>query len=63
MFSKKIKTRKFKIQRIDGLPKRKVTPNKEDMKRIRKEVKLISKAKKKNSDLLFFFEIFKYFIF
>tara|TARA_B100000989_G_C19503324_1_gene455282 strand:- start:459 stop:1259 length:801 start_codon:yes stop_codon:yes gene_type:complete len=57
-FSKKIKTRKFKIQRIDGLPKRKVTPNKEDMKRIRKEGKLISKAKKKNSDLLFFFESF-----
>ena len=34
---KKVKKRKFKIQRIDGLPKRKVTPNEEDMKRIRYE--------------------------
>ena len=41
---KKVKKRKFKIQRIDGLPKRKVTPNEEDMKRIRYEGKLISKA-------------------
>ena len=38
-----MKKRKFKIQRIDGLPKRKVTPNEEDMKRIRYEGKLISK--------------------
>jgi len=55
---KKVKKRKFKIQRINGLPKRKVTPNKEDMKRIRYEGKLISKAKRANSDLSFFFKDF-----
>ena len=55
---KNVKKRKFKIQRIDGLPKRKVTPNEEDMKRIRYEGKLISKAKRTNSDLSYFFEDF-----
>ncbi len=55
---KKVKKREFKIQRIDGLPKRKVTPNEEDMKRIRYEGKLISKAKSANSDLSYFFEDF-----
>lgn len=55
---KKIKKRKFKIQRIDGLPKRKVTPNADDMKRIRAESKLIAKAKNINSNLSFFFDSF-----
>ncbi len=55
---KKVKKRKFKIQRIDGLPKRKVTPNEEDMKRIRQEGKLIYKAKLANSDLSYFFKDF-----
>ncbi len=55
---KKVTKRRFKIQRIDGLPKRKVTPNAEDMKRIRSEGKLISKAKRENSDLPYFFEDF-----
>ena len=52
---KVVKSRKFKVQKIDGLPKRKVSPNDEDMKRIRKEGKLIAKAKNVNSDLSFFF--------
>ena len=55
---KKIAKRKFKIQKINGLPSRKVTPNKEDMKRIRKEGKLISIAKNENSNLNFFFKGF-----
>jgi len=55
---KKVKARKFKIQKIDGLPKRKVTPNEEDMKKIRKEGKLISEAKNTNSDLNYFFQKF-----
>ena len=50
---KKVSKRKFRIQRIDGLPKRKVTPNEEDMKRIRKEGKLIVKAKNINSNFEF----------
>ncbi|MAK12491.1 MAG: peptidase [Candidatus Pelagibacter sp.] len=55
---KKVKKRKFKIQRINGLPKRKVSPNEEDMKRIREEGKLIVKAKNVNSDLSYFFKGF-----
>ena len=55
---KVVKSRKFKVQKIDGLHKRKVSPNDEDMKRIRKEGKLIAKAKNVNSDLSFFFKDF-----
>ncbi|MEK9732475.1 MAG: M23 family metallopeptidase [Pelagibacteraceae bacterium] len=55
---KKVEKRKFKTQRIDGLPKRKVTPNAEDMKKIRAEGKLISIAKNENSNLPFFFQNF-----
>ena len=55
---KSVKSRKFKVQKIDGLPKRKVSPNDEDMKRIRNEGKLIAKAKNVNSDLSFFFKDF-----
>lgn len=55
---KKVKIRRFKVQKIDGLPKRKVSPNEEDMKRISKEGKLIAKAKNVNSDLNFFFKDF-----
>jgi murein DD-endopeptidase MepM/ murein hydrolase activator NlpD len=56
--TKVVKSRKFKVQKIDGLPKRKVSPNDEDMKRIRKEGKLIARAKNVNSDLSFFFKDF-----
>ena len=37
--------RKYKIQRIDGLPNNKVTPNQEELRRIKKESRLISKYK------------------
>ena len=57
-FEKTVIERKFKIQKIDGLPKRKVTPNAEDMIKIRKEGKLISLAKNKNSNLTDFFSDF-----
>ena len=50
--------KEFKIQRIDGLPKRKVTPNEEDMKRIRYEGKLISNLKTHKFRLIIFFEDF-----
>ena len=46
----KISKRDYDIQRIDGLPKRKVTPNEEDMKRIRAETKLIKQARKLDDD-------------
>ena len=41
----KISKRKYKIQRIDGLPKNKVTPSEEEMRRIKKESKKIIKSK------------------
>ena len=41
----KISKRKYEIQRINGLPSNKVTPNKEELKRIKKESKNISISK------------------
>ena len=55
---KKIKKRKYKIQRIDGLPEKKVTPPEEFYARIKKENKLIVNAREINSDLNFFKEKF-----
>ena len=51
---KKIFKRKYNIQRIDGLDEKKVTPPEEVYERIKKENKLIAKARAKNSDLIFF---------
>ena len=55
---KKIKKREYKIQRIDGLPEKKVTPPEEFYVRIKKENKLIVNAREINSDLTFFKEKF-----
>ena len=41
----KITRRKYRIQRIDGLPKRKVTPKKEDLARIRAETRLLRQVR------------------
>ncbi len=51
---KKVQKRKYKIQRIDGLDEKKVTPPEEVYERIKKENKLIAKARNINSDLNFF---------
>jgi murein DD-endopeptidase MepM/ murein hydrolase activator NlpD len=51
---KKVQKREYKIQRIDGLEKKKVTPPEEVYERIKKENNLISKARIINSDLIFF---------
>ena len=51
---KKIQKRNYKIQRIDGLPKKKVTPPEEVYERIKKENRLIANAREINSDLQFF---------
>ena len=51
---KKVQKRKYNIQRIDGLEEEKVTPPEEVYERIKKENKLISKARIVNSDLDFF---------
>ena len=51
---KKIKKREYKIQRIDGLPEKKVTPPKEFYDRIKRENKIISDARSIDSNLTFF---------
>ncbi|MBH90729.1 MAG: peptidase [Candidatus Marinimicrobia bacterium] len=51
---KKIKKRDYKIQRIDGLPEKKVTPPKEVYERIKRENKIISDARSVESNLTFF---------
>ena len=51
---KKIQKRKYNIQRIDGLEEKKVTPPEEVYERIKKENKLIAKARAIETDLDFF---------
>jgi len=53
-FVKKVLKREYKIQRIDGLPEKKVTPPKEVYDRIRKENKLIGRARSIDTDLIYF---------
>ena len=51
---KKVKKRKYNIQRIDGLEESKVTPPESVYNRIKEENKKIGKARAINSDLTFF---------
>ena len=51
---KKVLKRKYKIQRIDGLEEKKVTPPKEVYERIKRENKIIGVARSVESDLTFF---------
>ena len=51
---KKVQKREYKIQRIDGLPEKKVTPPKEVYERIKRENKIIAEARSIDSDLKFF---------
>mgnify|MGYP001375611360 CR=1 FL=1 len=51
---KKVKKRKYNIQRIDGLEESKVTPPESVYKRIKKENNAIGKARAINSDLQYF---------
>ncbi len=52
--TKKVQKRNYKIQRIDGLDEKKVTPPEEVYERIKKENQLIAKARNIESDLDFF---------
>ena len=54
IIEKKIFKREYKIQRIDGLPKKQVTPPPEVYKRIKRDNLLISKAREINSPLIYF---------
>ena len=51
---KKVQKREYKIQKIDGLPEKKVTPPKEVYDRINRENKIISNARSINSNLTYF---------
>ena len=51
---KKVQKRKYNIQRIDGLEEKKVNPPEEVYERIKKENKLIAKARNIDSDLDYF---------
>ena len=55
---KKVYKRKYKIQRIDGLPSKMVTPPKEVLERIKNDNKKIIKARAIESDLSFFTQNF-----
>ena len=52
--TKKVYEKKYKIQRIEGLPKKQVTPPKEFYERIKNDNKLIAEARSVDSDLDFF---------
>jgi len=54
IIEKKILKRKYKIQRIDGLPKKQVTPPPEVYERIKKDNILIGQAREINSPLIHF---------
>ena len=55
---KKVYKKKYKIQKIDGLPQKQVTPPKEVYERIKNENKLISEARLINSDYIYFVDKF-----
>ena len=60
LIEKKVFKRKYKIQRIDGLPPKQVTPPPEVFDRIKMDNKLIGKARAINSKLVFFKDKFIY---
>ena len=60
IIEKKVFKRKYKIQRIDGLPPKQVTPPPEVYERIKKDNILIGKARAIDSKLVFFKDKFTY---
>jgi len=60
LIEKKVFKRKYKIQRIDGLPPKQVTPPPEVYERIKKDNILIGKARAIDSNLVFFKDKFIY---
>ncbi len=53
-----IEQRTYKIQRINGLPQQKVTPSEKDLVRIRKDIQLVKKARKRDDERLEFTQTF-----
>ncbi len=60
LIEKKVFKRKYKIQRIEGLPPKQVTPPPEVYERIKKDNILIGKARDIDSKLIFFKDKFIY---
>ena len=60
IIEKKVVKRKYKIQKIDGLPPKQVTPPPEVYERIKKDNILIGKARAIDSKLIFFKDKFIY---
>ena len=60
LIEKKVFKRKYKIQKIDGLPPKQVTPPPEVYERIKKDNILIGKARAIDSKLIFFKDKFIY---
>ena len=60
LIEKQVFKREYKIQRIDGLPPKQVTPPPEVYERIKKDNKLIGNARAINSKLIFFKDKFVY---
>ena len=58
LIEKKVFKKEYKIQRINGLPPKQVTPPPEVYERIKKDNKLIGKARAVNSNITFFKEKF-----
>ena len=56
---KKVYKKKYQIQKIDGLPKKQVTPPKELYERIKNDNRLIGDARTINTNLTFFTKKFK----
>ena len=60
LIEKKVLKRKYKVQRIDGLPSKKVTPPPEVYERIKKDNKLIGEARAINTSYDYFKDKFIY---
>ena len=56
---KKVYKKKYLTQKINGLPKKQVTPPKEVYERIKNDNKLIGEARSTDSDLIFFVDKFE----
>ena len=54
VLSLQIATREYRIQRVDGVPQRTVTPDPEDLERIRREAALVRSARKNSSSQTYF---------
>ncbi len=54
VLSLQIATREYRVQRVEGVPQRTVTPDPEDLERIRREAVLVKSARKNSSSHTYF---------